>query len=64
MEGAEDGVIVFSFGLQLNPRVIPPEVFNAIFGALAKVPQRIIARYKITEYSDSLKGLYRLSRLQ
>ena len=45
VEEAEDGIVVFSFGLQLNPRVIPAEVFDAIFGALAKVPQRIIARF-------------------
>jgi len=44
IEEADDGIIVLSFGLQFNPSVIPVEVTNAIFGALERLPQRIIAR--------------------
>jgi len=44
IEEADDGIIVLSFGLQVNPKIIPVEVTDAIFGALARLPQRIIAR--------------------
>ena len=49
VDGAEHGVVLFSFGIQFDYKILPPAVLGAILAALARLRQRVVARLPVAE---------------
>ena len=47
MEGAEHGVVLFSFGIQFDYKILPSSVLGAILEALQRLEQRVVARLPV-----------------
>ena len=49
VDGAEHGVVLFSFGIQFDYKILPPSVLAAILSALGRLRQRVVARLPLAE---------------
>ena len=47
VEGAEHGVVLFSFGIQFDYKILPSSVLHAILEALQRLEQRVVARLPV-----------------
>ena len=46
MDGAEEGVVLFTMGFIFNPAIVPQERVDALLNAFARLPQRVIVRFE------------------
>eukprot|EP00095_Tigriopus_kingsejongensis_P007274 maker-scaffold144_size312663-snap-gene-2.33 protein:Tk07274 transcript:maker-scaffold144_size312663-snap-gene-2.33-mRNA-1 annotation:"udp-glucuronosyltransferase 2b31-like isoform 1" len=45
IDGAEHGIVLFTMGFIFNPAIVPQHRIDALLGAFARLPQRVIVKF-------------------